>query len=246
MLNNLGYRRLWRDARPSADEVHLVLACLAAMKTTVSRAGQALRGHELAVLCAGPCAAANTFIRTVEAAGGRAALLSSPAWRQRETGIADAARLLGSMYDAVDCYNLAREVVDKIARHARVPVFDGLSHRSHPLRLVAVAMTILEWRRATHAAHAPRARVVIVGDPALPAYDVARSAAEAAGLQSQTSAGTPAARADADFLIELPTADRGVRLTASGGTALDQERLAGMLADNGCALVQGVLACTVI
>src|SRR5262245_52984784 len=58
--------------------------------------------------------------------------------------IADTARVLGRMYDAIEYRGFAQNVVDDLAKHAGVPVYNGLTDDSHPTQILADFMTMEE------------------------------------------------------------------------------------------------------
>jgi len=58
--------------------------------------------------------------------------------------IADTARVLGRMYDAIEYRGFAQSVVDDLAKHAGVPVYNGLTDDSHPTQILADFMTMEE------------------------------------------------------------------------------------------------------
>ena len=49
----------------------------------------------------------------------------------------DTARILGRLYDAIDCAALAEGLLNEIERDAGVPVFNGLATSEHPSQLLA-------------------------------------------------------------------------------------------------------------
>jgi len=56
----------------------------------------------------------------------------------------DTARVLGRMYDAIEYRGFAQENVETLARHAGVPVYNGLTNEFHPTQVLADLMTMLE------------------------------------------------------------------------------------------------------
>ncbi|HZN56083.1 MAG TPA: ornithine carbamoyltransferase [Candidatus Polarisedimenticolaceae bacterium] len=58
--------------------------------------------------------------------------------------IKDTARVLGRMYDAIEYRGFAQSVVESLARHAGVPVYNGLTDASHPTQILADLMTMEE------------------------------------------------------------------------------------------------------
>jgi ornithine carbamoyltransferase len=60
--------------------------------------------------------------------------------------IADTARVLSRYVDAIMIRTLEHENLLELARHATVPVINGLTHRSHPCQVLADVMTFEEHR----------------------------------------------------------------------------------------------------
>jgi ornithine carbamoyltransferase len=60
--------------------------------------------------------------------------------------IADTARVLSRYVDAIMIRTLDHEMVVELARHATVPVINGLTRRSHPCQIMADVMTFEEHR----------------------------------------------------------------------------------------------------
>ena len=58
--------------------------------------------------------------------------------------IKDTARVLGRMYDAIEYRGFAQSVVEELARHAGVPVYNGLTDESHPTQMLADLLTMEE------------------------------------------------------------------------------------------------------
>ncbi len=56
----------------------------------------------------------------------------------------DTAKVLSRMCDAVFCRALKHETVTELAKHAEVPVFNGLTDYNHPTQVVCDATTMLE------------------------------------------------------------------------------------------------------
>jgi ornithine carbamoyltransferase len=62
---------------------------------------------------------------------------------KKET-IADTARVLGRMYEAIEYRGFGQEIVEELARYAGVPVWNGLTNEFHPTQLLADFMTMME------------------------------------------------------------------------------------------------------
>jgi ornithine carbamoyltransferase len=58
--------------------------------------------------------------------------------------IADTARVLGRMYDAIEYRGNAQEDVETLAEHAGVPVYNGLTNEWHPTQMLADFLTMHE------------------------------------------------------------------------------------------------------
>jgi ornithine carbamoyltransferase len=58
--------------------------------------------------------------------------------------IKDTARVLGRMYDAIEYRGFEQSVVEDLAKHAGVPVYNGLTDASHPTQILADFMTMEE------------------------------------------------------------------------------------------------------
>lgn len=62
---------------------------------------------------------------------------------KKET-LADTARVLGRMYDAIEYRGYGQEIVEALARYSGVPVWNGLTNEFHPTQLLADVMTMAE------------------------------------------------------------------------------------------------------
>ncbi len=56
----------------------------------------------------------------------------------------DTARVLGRMYDAIEYRGFGQERVEALARHAGVPVWNGLTDEFHPTQILADFLTMME------------------------------------------------------------------------------------------------------
>ena len=62
----------------------------------------------------------------------------------KKESIADTARVLGRMYEGIEYRGFAQELVEELAAHAGVPVFNGLTNEFHPTQILADFLTIQE------------------------------------------------------------------------------------------------------
>ncbi|HBR07339.1 MAG TPA: ornithine carbamoyltransferase [Clostridiales bacterium] len=60
--------------------------------------------------------------------------------------IADTARVLGRLFDGIEYRGFGQEIVEELAAHAGVPVWNGLTNESHPTQVLADFLTIREHR----------------------------------------------------------------------------------------------------
>ena len=62
----------------------------------------------------------------------------------KKESIADTARVLGRMYDGIEYRGFGQELVEELAKHAGVPVWNGLTNEFHPTQILADFLTIQE------------------------------------------------------------------------------------------------------
>ena len=55
--------------------------------------------------------------------------------------IADTARVLGRMFDGIEYRGYGQSIVEDLAAHAGVPVWNGLTNESHPTQILADFLT---------------------------------------------------------------------------------------------------------
>ena len=116
--------------------------------------------------------------------GGSALILDSGTSQLgRGESIADTARVLSRMVDAIMIRTDDHEKALEMARHATVPVINGLTDRSHPCQIVADLLTVIEHGKAL-----PGLELAWLGD----GNNVLHSVLEAAALMKfNVRIGTP-------------------------------------------------------
>ncbi|MBM4399757.1 MAG: ornithine carbamoyltransferase [Candidatus Cloacimonetes bacterium] len=62
----------------------------------------------------------------------------------KKESIADTARVLGRMYDGIEYRGYGQNIVEDLAKHAGVPVWNGLTTEDHPTQILADFMTGIE------------------------------------------------------------------------------------------------------
>ena len=77
----------------------------------------------------------------------------------KKESIADTARVLGRMYDGIEYRGHGQEIVETLAKHAGVPVWNGLTNEFHPTQILADFLTIQE-----HFGELKGKKLVFMGD----------------------------------------------------------------------------------
>jgi len=77
----------------------------------------------------------------------------------KKESIADTARVLGRMFDAIEYRGYGQKIVETLAEKSGVPVFNGLTNEFHPTQILADFLTIRE-----HFGRLGGVRLVYMGD----------------------------------------------------------------------------------
>tara|TARA_A100001391_G_scaffold101953_2_gene67790 strand:- start:6937 stop:7878 length:942 start_codon:yes stop_codon:yes gene_type:complete len=130
----------------------------------------------------------------------------------RGESVADTARVLSRMADAIMVRTDDHAKVEEMARYASVPVINGLTDQSHPCQIVADLVTIVEHGKAL-----PGLEVAWLGD----CNNVLNSVLEAAGLMKfNVRIGTPAEIVpDADYVAKARAGGARVDVTSDAAEA---------------------------
>ncbi|MBR4445418.1 MAG: ornithine carbamoyltransferase [Solobacterium sp.] len=81
--------------------------------------------------------------------------------------IADTARVLAGMYDAIEYRGFGQQIVEELAEYSKVPVYNGLTNEFHPTQILADMLTIQETLGKLQGVH-----LVFMGDAR---YNMGRS-----------------------------------------------------------------------
>ena len=128
----------------------------------------------------------------------------------RGESIADTARVLSRMVDAIMIRTDDHAKIEEMARHANVPVINGLTDRSHPCQIVADLLTVIEQGKAL-----PGLEVAWLGD----GNNVLHSILEAAGLMKfNVRIGSPEGYDPAPEFIAMAR-EAGSRITVTRDAA---------------------------
>jgi ornithine carbamoyltransferase len=147
--------------------------------------------------------------------GGSALILDSGTSQLgRGESVADTARVLSRMVDCVMIRTDDHAKAEELARHASVPVINGLTDRSHPCQIVADLLTLVERGKAL-----PGLELSWMGD----GNNVLHSLLEAAGLfKFNVRIATPAGYEPEPEFVEMARAGGStVILTQDAGQAAD-------------------------
>jgi ornithine carbamoyltransferase len=128
----------------------------------------------------------------------------------RGESIADTARVLSRMVDGIMLRTDDHAKIEEMARHATVPVINGLTDKSHPCQIVADLLTVIEHGKAL-----PGLEVAWFGD----GNNVLHSILEAAGLMKfNVRVATPAGYEPDPAFVELARAG-GAQVTLTQDAA---------------------------
>ena len=136
MTQNHKVRSLRELATPPNNDAAAVLARARALHAA-ARAGMPalpLRGKNLGLLCDSADAHDGALFQRAASALGAQVAHVRPSLTEHSSAqeIQHTARLLGRLYDAIDCVGMAPGLVGKIGAGAGVPVFEGIASPRHP------------------------------------------------------------------------------------------------------------------
>jgi ornithine carbamoyltransferase len=140
-----------------------------------------------------------SFDMAMRQLGGSVLLLDSASSQLgRGESIADTARVLSRMVDGIMLRTDDHAKIEEMARHATVPVINGLTDMSHPCQIMADLLTVIE-----HGKSLPGLEVAWFGD----GNNVLHSILEAAGLMKfNVRVATPAGYEPDPAFVELARA----------------------------------------
>ncbi len=176
---------------------------------------QPLAGHVLAMIFEKNSTRTRvSFDIAIRQLGGTSLVLDSATTQLgRGETIADTARVLSRMVDAIMIRTDDHAKIEEMARHAAVPVINGLTDRSHPCQIVADLLTVIEQGKAL-----PGLEVAWLGD----GNNVLHSILEAAGLMKfNVRVGTPKGyEPDEEFVAVARANGAQVKLTNDAAEAV--------------------------
>jgi len=98
-----------------------------------------LRGKNLGLLCDSPDTEAATLFRDAAAQLGAHVAYVRPNLSRSSTPqeVQHTARMLGRLYDALECQGMPLAIVEQVGREAGVPVYDGIALPEHSTAALA-------------------------------------------------------------------------------------------------------------
>jgi ornithine carbamoyltransferase len=148
VLEAFAGRSFLKELDFSGDEL-LALVALAAHLKAAHRDGteaQYLSGRTVALIFEKTSTRTRAAFEVAAAHQGATTTYLAPDGSQigHKESIADTARVLGRMYDAIQYRGFEQSAVEELAQHAGVPVWNGLTDQWHPTQMLADVLTIRE------------------------------------------------------------------------------------------------------
>jgi ornithine carbamoyltransferase len=147
-MYNLRNRSFLKEIDFSRDELLHLLALSQALKTAkyAGNEVQRLSGREIALIFEKSSTRTRCAFEVAAFDQGAHVTYLDPTGSQmgHKESIADTARVLGRMFDAIEYRGSGQENVEELARHAGVPVYNGLTDEWHPTQMLADFLTMHE------------------------------------------------------------------------------------------------------
>ncbi|MEU4107992.1 ornithine carbamoyltransferase [Streptomyces sp. NPDC027717] len=141
-------RHFLKELDFTAEEFRGLLALAAELKAA-KRAGAETRyltGRNIALIFEKTSTRTRCAFEVAAADQGAHTTYLDPAGSQigHKESVKDTARVLGRMYDAIEYRGHGQGVVEELAAHAGVPVYNGLTDEWHPTQMLADLLTMTE------------------------------------------------------------------------------------------------------
>jgi len=142
----LSARHFLAIADVPADQIVRLLDRAVELKRTRRSGLLPLRGRSLVQIFEKPSLRTRlSFDIAMSELGGHSSYLSpAEVGLGRRESVADVARVVARMVDAVVLRTYAHETIEEFARHSAIPVVNGLSDLEHPCQALADVLTVLE------------------------------------------------------------------------------------------------------
>jgi ornithine carbamoyltransferase len=148
MAYNLKHRSFVKELDFEPGEMEFLLDLSAALKTAkyAGNETQQLEGKNIALLFEKTSTRTRAAFEVAAFDQGAHVTYFDPSGSQmgHKESIADTARVLGRMYDALEYRGARQADVETLAEHAGVPVYNGLTDEWHPTQMLADFLTMHE------------------------------------------------------------------------------------------------------
>src|SRR3954447_8690016 len=148
-MYNLHNRSLLKELDFTAKELEYLLRLAAALKTARYAGTEVprLTGKQIALIFEKTSTRTRAAFEVATHDQGGHVTYLDPSGSQlgHKESIADTARVLGRMYDAIEFRGSAQSEVEELSRYAGVPVYNGLTNEWHPTQMLADFLTMGEW-----------------------------------------------------------------------------------------------------
>jgi ornithine carbamoyltransferase len=145
---NLRNRSFLKELDFSRSELTHLLRLSAALKTAKYAGNESprLAGKEIALVFEKSSTRTRCAFEVAAFDQGAHVTYLDPTGSQmgHKESIADTAAVLGRMFDAIEYRGSGQEKVEELARHAGVPVYNGLTDEWHPTQMLADFLTMIE------------------------------------------------------------------------------------------------------
>ena len=147
-MYNLRNRNFLKEIDFTRDELVHLLALAQALKTAKYAGNEVprLSGKEIALIFEKSSTRTRCAFEVAAFDQGAHVTYLDPTGSQmgHKESIADTARVLGRMFDAIEYRGSGQENVEELALHAGVPVYNGLTNEWHPTQMLADFLTMHE------------------------------------------------------------------------------------------------------
>jgi ornithine carbamoyltransferase len=138
---NLRNRSLLKELDFTAKELEYLLRLAAALKTAKLAGNEVARlsGKNIALIFEKTSTRTRSSFEVAAYDQGAHVTYLDPSGSQigHKESIADTARVLGRLYDAIEFRGAAQSAIEELGAHAGVPVYNGLTDEWHPTQMLA-------------------------------------------------------------------------------------------------------------
>jgi ornithine carbamoyltransferase len=148
MATDLTGRHFLKELDFTAEEFRHLIALAAELKAA-KRAGteaRRLTGRNIALVFEKTSTRTRCAFEVAAADQGASTTYLDPSGSQigHKESVKDTARVLGRMFDGIEYRGSGQDVVEELAAHAGVPVYNGLTDDWHPTQMLADVLTMTE------------------------------------------------------------------------------------------------------